>query len=385
MMMKQKLFILTLLCFGLLTTAFADNGDKKKKTTKPGTPAKAVVKSNNKLKTTTLKDNVMAPGKFGNTNETTVSSVPDLFETVSGTNSVKLNARAVSFVEDYMEENSKELLKMKDWGRPYFNMMDAVFTKYSLPIELKYLAVIESKLKSTALSRVGARGPWQLMPVTARELGLKVNAKVDERINYYKSTTAAALYLRDLYAEFGDWLLVIAAYNGGPGVVYNAVKKSGGSRNFWAIQSFLPSETRNHVKKFIGTHYIFEGQGGITTLTKAETADQISAISQILSNRNLTVAEMAEVKSIQVSGKYHSAVIAKMVVMEIDEFSRYNPNFDRVMAKAENTYELKLPQDKMELFIANKYQILNESVQMLLSGATVSAITTSVSKPAGKK
>jgi len=383
--MKQKLLILTLLCFGLLTTAFADNGDKKKKTTKPGAPTKAVVKSNNKLKTTTLRDNVTAAGKLGNTNETTASSVPDLFETVSGTNSVKLNARAVSFVEDYMEENSKELLKMKDWGRPYFNMMDAVFTKYSLPIELKYLAVIESKLKATALSRVGARGPWQLMPVTARELGLKVNAKVDERINYYKSTTAAALYLRDLYAEFGDWLLVIAAYNGGPGVVYNAVKKSGGSRNFWAIQSFLPAETRNHVKKFIGTHYIFEGQGGITTLTKAETADQISAVSQILSNRNLTAVEMAEVKTIKVSGKYHSAVIAKMVVMEIDEFSRYNPNFDRVMAKAENTYELKLPQDKMELFIANKYQILNESVQMLLSGATVSAITTSVSRPAGKK
>jgi len=383
--MKQKLFILTLLCFGLLTTAFADNGDKKKKTTKPGTPAKAVVKSNNKLKTTTLRDNVTAAGKLGNTNETTASSVPDLFETVSGTNSVKLNARAVSFVEDYMEENSKELLKMKDWGRPYFNMMDAVFTKYSLPIELKYLAVIESKLKSTALSRVGARGPWQLMPVTARELGLKVNAKVDERINYYKSTTAAALYLRDLYAEFGDWLLVIAAYNGGPGVVYNAVKKSGGSRNFWAIQSFLPSETRNHVKKFIGTHYIFEGQGGITTLTKAETADQISAVSQILSNRNLTAAELAEVKTIKVSGKYHSAVIAKIVVMDLEEFNRYNPNFDRVMAKAENTYELKLPQDKMELFIANKYQILNESVQMLLSGATVSAITTSVSRPAGKK
>jgi membrane-bound lytic murein transglycosylase D len=180
-------------------------------------------------------------------------------------------------------------------------------------------------------------------------------------------------------------LLVIAAYNGGPGVVYNAVKKSGGSRNFWAIQNFLPAETRNHVKKFIGTHYIFEGQGGITTLTKAETADQISAVSQILSNRNLTSAELADVKSIKVSGKYHSVVIAKMVVMDMEEFNRYNPNFDRVMAKAENTYELKLPQDKMELFIANKYQILNESVQMLLSGATVSAITTSVSRPAGKK
>ena len=385
MMMKQKLFVLSLLCFGLLTTAIADNGDKKKKTTKPGIPAKSVVKSPKKLKTTTLRDTVLAPGKVGNSSNAATSSIPDLFETSYGTNSVKLNARAVSFVEDYMETHSKELLKMKDWGRPYFNMMDAVFIKYSLPIELKYLAVIESKLKSTALSRVGARGPWQLMPVTARELGLKVNAKVDERTNYYKSTTAAAKYLRDLYTEFGDWLLVIAAYNGGPGAVYNAVKKSGGSRNFWAIQSFLPSETRNHVKKFIGTHYIFEGQGGITTLTKAETADQISAVSQILSNRNLTEAEQAEVKTIKVSGKYHSAVIAKMVVMEIDEFNRYNPNFDRVMAKAENTYELKLPQDKMELFIANKYQILNESVQMLLSGATVSAITTSVSRPAGKK
>ena len=385
MMMKQKLFVLSLLCFGLLTTAIADNGDKKKKTTKPGIPAKAVVKSPKKLKTTTLRDTVLAPGKAGNSSNAATSSIPDLFETSYGTNSVKLNARAVSFVEDYMDTHSKELLKMKDWGRPYFNMMDAVFIKYSLPIELKYLAVIESKLKSTALSRVGARGPWQLMPVTARELGLKVNAKVDERTNYYKSTTAAAKYLRDLYTEFGDWLLVIAAYNGGPGAVYNAVKKSGGSRNFWAIQSFLPSETRNHVKKFIGTHYIFEGQGGITTLTKAETADQISAVSQILSNRNLTEAEQAEVKTIKVSGKYHSAVIARMVVMEIDEFNRYNPNFDRVMAKAENTYELKLPQDKMELFIANKYQILNESVQMLLSGATVSAITTSVSRPAGKK
>jgi membrane-bound lytic murein transglycosylase D len=323
---------------------------------------------------------------LGNTNETAASSIPDLFENASnGINAVKLNPRAVSFVQDYMETHSEELLKMKDWGRTYFNLMDAVLIKYSLPIELKYLAVIESKLKSTALSRVGAVGPWQLMPVTARELGLKVNAKIDERTNYYKSTTAAALYLRDLYAEFGDWLLVIAAYNGGPGVVYNAVKKSGGSRNFWAIQNYLPNETRNHVKKFIGTHYIFEGQGGITTLTKAETADQISAVSQILSNRNLTAAELADVKTLKVSGKYHSTVIAKMVVMDIDEFNRYNPNFDRVMAKAENTYELKLPQDKMELFVANKYQILNESVQMLLSGATVSAITTSVSRPTGKK
>jgi membrane-bound lytic murein transglycosylase D len=100
---------------------------------------------------------------------------------------------------------------------------------------LKYLAVIESELKPTATSWVGAVGPWQLMPATARLLGLKVSHKVDERTNYQKSTHAAAIYLKDLYTEFGDWLLVIAAYNGGAGNVYSAIRKSG-SRNFWKLR-----------------------------------------------------------------------------------------------------------------------------------------------------
>lgn len=382
--MKQKLFILSVFCFGLLTMAFANNGgDKKKKTTTVA--KKAAVKPGAKIRSTILRDTIQAPGKVADTNETSIASNTDLFEVSGSANAVKLNPRAVSFVQDYMETHTKDLLKMKDWGRPYFNMMDAVFTRYNLPIELKYLAVIESKLKSTAVSWAGAVGPWQFMPVTARELGLKVTRKVDERTDYYKSTHAAAKYLRDLYNEFGDWLLVIAAYNGGPGNVYSAIRKSGGSRNFWSIQRYLPNETRNHVKKFIGTHYIFEGQGGITTLTKAETAEQISAVSQLLANRNLTAVELANAKTIRVSGKYHSAAIAKVIIMEIEEFNRYNPNFDRVMATAENSYELKLPEDKMELFVANKYQILNESVQMLLSGASVSAITTTVSRPVTRK
>lgn len=384
--MKQKLFILSVFCFGLLSMAFANNGDggKKKKSTSPA-PKKAVVKSAGRVKTTILRDTIQAPAKVTDTNETSINGNADLFDVTTSTNGVKLNPRAVSFVQDYMETHTKDLLKMKDWGRPYFNMMDAVFTKYNLPIELKYLAVIESKLKSSAVSWAGAVGPWQFMPVTARELGLKVTRKVDERKDYYKSTHAAAKYLRDLYSEFGDWLLVIAAYNGGPGNVYSAIRKSGGSRNFWAIQRFLPNETRNHVKKFIGTHYIFEGQGGITTLTKAETAEQISAVSQLLSNRNLSTDELSAAKTIKVSGKYHSAAISKIILMELEEFNRYNPNFDRVMSTAENSYELKLPADKMDLFIANKYQILNESVQILLSGASVSAITTTVSRPVSRK
>ncbi|MBC7903623.1 MAG: lytic transglycosylase domain-containing protein [Gemmatimonadaceae bacterium] len=289
----------------------------------------------------------------------------DLFD-AENTAGPRLNPRAISFVEDYMEANARDLESMKSWGRPYFNMMDAVLVSYNLPKELKYLAVIESKLKKTATSWAGAVGPWQFMPATAICLGLKVNRKVDERTNYVKSTHAAARYLTDLYEEYGDWLLVIAAYNGGPGNVNRAIRKSG-SRNFWVLQYHLPAESRNHVKKFIGTHYIFEGQGGMTTLTKAETAEHYGINSVFASNRKLSTEESAAAKAQVISGKYLSVIIAKHTMMDLMNFNRYNPEFDKSMSSSSNSYELKLPADKMDLFNANKYQILNESIQMMLS------------------
>lgn len=182
---------------------------------------------------------------------------------------IKLNKQAATFVKDYIRRNDDNLSKIKERGELHFDMMDSVFNRYGLPVELKYLAVVESELKSTATSKVGAKGPWQFMPATAKVLGLKITRYSDERTNYRKSTRAAAIYLRDLYNMYGDWLLVLAAYNGGPGPVNAAIKKSG-SRNFWKLQHFLPAESRGHVKKFIATHYWFEGQGGETTLTKAE-------------------------------------------------------------------------------------------------------------------
>jgi membrane-bound lytic murein transglycosylase D len=267
---------------------------------------------------------------------------------------------------------------MKDWGRPYFNLIDNILAKNDLPRELKYLAVIESQLKSNSKSCKGAVGPWQFMPATARLLGLKVNRRTDERKNYSKSTQAAAIYLKDLYNELGDWLLVIAAYNGGTAHVYNAMHKSG-SRDFWDLQYFLPAESRNHVKKFIGTHYVFEGHGGITTLTRDEATEQLSGSSMYVFNRNLSQEESAGAKTACISGKYCSVVIAKYVLMEQAEFNHYNPDFDKVMASANNSYDLKLPSDKYDLFLANKYQILNESVQLLLNEATGADSTTNKS------
>jgi membrane-bound lytic murein transglycosylase D len=284
----------------------------------------------------------------------------------------RLNPRAISFVQDYIEKNSEDLEDMKGWGKPYFNVMDAILISHNLPKELKYLAVIESRLHTSAVSWAGAVGPWQLMPATARTLGLKVTRKKDERTNYIKSTHAAARYLNDLYDQFGDWLLVIAAYNGGAGNVLKAIRKSG-SRNFWDLQYFLPAESRNHVKKFIGTHYIFEGQGGLCTLTKKETDENYGVNGTYIFNRRLTPAELDEARTQTLSGKYHSAVIAKNIVMDIADFNRYNPDFDKVMASANNSYDIKLPADKMELFNANKYQILNESIQQLLNSALTTA------------
>jgi len=289
---------------------------------------------------------------------------------LGSSNGVKLNPRALSFVQDYMEQNWADLQGMKSWGRPYFNLIDGILSQYGLPRELKYLAVIESQLKPTAKSWVGAVGPWQLMPTTARDLGLKVSRSYDERKNYYKSTRAAALYLRDLYNELGDWLLVIAAYNGGTNNVYRAIKRSG-SRNFWDLQYYLPLETRLHVKKFIGTQYIFEGQGSVTTLTKQEATEQLPGSSQYVFTRKISAEELVNSKTLSVSGKYCAAAIAHVVLMDPVDFNRYNPDFDKIMASVNNTYDLKLPSDKMDLFTANKYQILNESVQMLINDDTV--------------
>jgi membrane-bound lytic murein transglycosylase D len=203
---------------------------------------------------------------------------------------IRLNSHVVKYVKDYNSENEDVLEIIRERGDRYFPMMDSVFARYHLPTELKYLAAVESELKSTAVSRVGAVGPWQLMASTARDLSLKVKGKYDERRNYYKSTVAAAKYLRDLYNQFGDWILVIAAYNSGPGKVLTAIKNSG-SRNFWVLQRFLPAETRGHVKRFIATHYYFEGYGSITTLTKAEVASYKKSVSTFIANQKMVIAK----------------------------------------------------------------------------------------------
>jgi len=271
-------------------------------------------------------------------------------------------------MQDYLKAHEQYLLNLKKTALPYFNLIDGILTQYGLPKELKYLAVIESDLKSNALSVKGARGPWQFMDYTAEGYGLTVNQYQDDRTDYYKSTNAAAKYLLHLYKDLKDWLLVIAAYNGGPGRVYSAIKKSG-SRNFWQLQFYLPEESRNHVKKFIATHYIMETGGD-------NIGDSKFNYSSLSDNDNntfapqLTDAEKENLDSAKVSGRYIADVIAKNISMSIGDFNHFNPGFDKVLSEGE-TYNLQLPTEKMAVFNLKKLDILNESVTQLLQSVNL--------------
>jgi membrane-bound lytic murein transglycosylase D len=203
---------------------------------------------------------------------------------------IGLQPQVKNSVQQYLKKNKEDLLFIQKQRNAQFRTIEAVFEKQRLPLELKYLAMVESDLKTNAVSRSGAVGMWQLMPETAHDYGLKVSRKYDERRNAYRSTVAAGKYLKSLYSEFNDWLLVIAAYNGGTGRIYSAIKKSG-SRNYWALQRFLPAETRGHVQHFISVHYLFEDGGSVVTLTKSEVKKHLQTVSDYLSRQSCELTE----------------------------------------------------------------------------------------------
>ena len=284
----------------------------------------------------------------------------------------QVNPNAELYMQDYLNRHKKSMMSMKDWATPYFNLIDNIFTQYGLPKELKYLAVIESSLKTGATSWVGAAGPWQFMPGTARIYGLKVSKAADERRDYFKSTHAAAHFLLKLYSDFHDWLLVIAAYNGGEERVKAAIKKSG-SKDFWRLQYYLPEESRNHVKKFIATHYVMENNAFVI-------------IDESKINRpEMKLATDENLEKQMISGKFIGKIIAKNLSIDLPEFNQYNPQLDEQLSIT-GSYELKLPKEKMNLFVANKYLILNECIELLLSdNETPTTTTVKPEQPSIKK
>ncbi len=194
---------------------------------------------------------------------------------------IPLQSNVRKYVDQYLDKNAEILEHIKKRNGATLKTIEQILVKRGIPAGLMYLAIVESELKNSATSGVGAAGIWQLMPETARTLGLQVNGRTDQRRHTYKSSVAAADYLKALYKQFDDWLLVVAAYNCGAGNVYKAIKLSG-SREFWKLQRFLPGETRNHVKHFIATHFYYQENGSVVTLTKKERIHYLASLDEMV-------------------------------------------------------------------------------------------------------
>ena len=166
------------------------------------------------------------------------------------------NARVKAYIDLYACRKRQQCSRMLGLSYVYFPMFEEYLDKYNLPLELKYLAMVESALNPVAGSRVGAKGLWQFMYATGKDYGLRQSTLYDDRYDPMKETEAACRYLQSLYARYGDWFLVLAAYNSGPGTVNKAIMRSGGAKNYWTISRYLPRETQDYVPAFIAVTYV---------------------------------------------------------------------------------------------------------------------------------
>ncbi len=250
------------------------------------------------------------------------------------------NQSVKKFINFYVNKRRGQVSIMMGLSNYYFPLFEEALAKYNLPQELKYLPIIESALNPRIVSRAGASGLWQFMYGTAKMYGLEINSYIDERNDPIKSTDAAARYLRDLYAIYGDWHIVIAAYNCGPGNVNKAVRRSGGKQNYWEIYSKLPKETRGYIPIFIAATYVMNH-------AKEHNLVPIQPSFKLLTD------------TIIVNSYINFEQIAANLDIPVQEIRQLNPQYKRdvIPAKADKPYVLKLPIDKISPFIDNETQI----------------------------
>ncbi len=249
------------------------------------------------------------------------------------------------FIRVYLNDRKESISKLMDRATYYFPIFETYLDKYNLPLEIKYLAVIESALKPNANSKSGAKGLWQFMIATGKQFDLQVNSYVDDRFDPLKSTEAACKYLSSLYTMFNDWDLALAAYNSGPGNVRKAIKRAGGKRNYWEIRQFLPQETRGYLPAFYATYYIFE---------YAQT-HQLEA-----TNSELTYFE---IDTIHVKKQISFARIQKIIPIKKELLKALNPQYKReIIPYSKNQkYVLTLPKNLTTIFIENENEIYQNS------------------------
>lgn len=251
-----------------------------------------------------------------------------------------LNSEVEQYINLYKGERISDLTTYISRAELYFPIIESYLDKYNLPLELKYIAVVESGLNPLATSKSGAVGLWQFLYNTCDLLSIEVNSYVDRRRDVFISTDAACRYLKYLYSTFNDWQLVLAAYNGGPGEVREAIARSGGETDFWKLRPYLSDQAANYVPAFIAFNYLFKNYSEFNIKPKAPkyTYDNIDTI---LIGQELSLL-----------------AVSKLINIGYDELEFLNPSFKTgVIPQNSPRYFLVLPKNKVATFIRNEDKI----------------------------
>ena len=254
---------------------------------------------------------------------------------------VEYNSSLESVIKSYLKHRRTSLERLMGLSHFYFPMFEQAFDNHDIPLEMKYLAIVESALKPRARSRVGATGIWQFMYGTGKEHNLDVSSYVDDRSDPIKSTTAAAEYLGRMYRIFGDWDLALAAYNSGPGNVNKAIRRSGGYKNYWNIRKNLPRETAGYVPAFLATMYIFE-------YAQEHGFKPERPPFQLIQTDTVHVKQMISLDH-----------VSDATGIKIEELQFLNPSYklDIIPKVKGKTYSLRLPREAVGKFVTNEAQI----------------------------
>ena len=274
--------------------------------------------------------------------------------------SLPYNDVVKNYIILYSEKMRTQMGRIMGLSQYYFPVFEETFVRYGLPLELKYMAIVESMLNPVARSRAGACGMWQFMYSTARSYGLEINSYVDERYDVEKSVDAAARYLRDAYRIFGDWTLAISSYNCGAGNVSKAIRRAGGARDFWSIYPFLPRETRGYVPAFVGAMY------AMTYYNEYGIVPQ-------------NVGMPAKVDTFEIRRNLHFDQISAVVGVPEQDLENLNPQYlHDIIPGSSHTYILKLPYtwtgafveaDRDSLYSYNADKLMNSRIQKEVADA----------------
>ena len=289
------------------------------------------------------------------------SNVPDsvYIERIKKMNSfitLPFNDIVKNYIIKYSEKMPTGMAHILGLCEYYMPIFEATFDRYEIPEELKAMAIIESALNPLAVSRVGAKGMWQFMYDMAKHYGLHINSFVDERYDPIKSAEAAAKYLKDSYAIFGDWNLAIASYNCGAGNVRKAIRRAGGSRNFWDIWPYLPRETRGYVPAFVGALYTvnYYKEHGI----KPEAVGMPVAVDTFVINKQL-----------------HLQQVSDLTGAPLEELRKLNPQYrHNIIPGNEKEYILRIPYNYTNAFIDCEDSVYKHKTDVYFNPITIKKI-----------